>query len=223
MSIYHFEERAAPAGSPLLFLFHGTGGSTHQLIELGSQLMPHAHLIAPEGDVHEHGAPRFFKRRGEGVYDMVDLARATTKMDSFIRHQIERVAPSSVAALGYSNGANILASVLFSHPETVGAGVMMHPLIPFEALPQPKLKGKRLLMTAGRHDPIAAEVFTTRLATYFATNGAEVSMAWHDGGHELRSEELAAVSAFLAVPITPSSQPIQGAGGTGSLRKNIPA
>ena len=45
--------------------------------------------------------------------------------------------PSAVVGLGYSNGANILAAVLFAEPALFDAAVLMHPLIPFE----PELAG----------------------------------------------------------------------------------
>ncbi|MEO7221607.1 MAG: alpha/beta hydrolase, partial [Devosia sp.] len=124
---YHFAEVVAAPGSPLLLLFHGTGGNENDLIDLGRQLMPEAHLIAPRGDVSEGGALRFFRRTGEGVYDMADFARATAKMTQFVAQQAERLEPSSVAALGYSNGANILASVLFDAPGRIDRAVLMHP------------------------------------------------------------------------------------------------
>src|SRR5262245_23273166 len=98
---YHFAEVTAAPGAPLLFLFHGTGGNENDLIGLGQQLMPGAQLISPRGDVSEGGALRFFKRTGEGVYDMADLARATAKMSAFIADRVAALAPSSVAALGY--------------------------------------------------------------------------------------------------------------------------
>lgn len=198
MATYHFAEATAAPGAPLLFLFHGTGGDENDLIDLGRKLMPAAHLISPRGDVSENGALRFFKRAGMGVYDMDDLARATTKMAAFMREQIGASEPSSVAALGYSNGANILASVLFTAPELIGKAVLMHPLIPFVPAAQPALASTRVLITAGRQDPIGPVAATTALEAYFAAQGAHVSMAWHDGGHELRQEELQAAQVFLA-------------------------
>lgn len=194
---YHFAEVTAVPGAPLLLLFHGTGGSETDLIDFGQQLMPGAHLIAPRGDVSEGGALRFFRRTGEGVYDMADFARATSKMGGFIAAQVERLAPSSVAALGYSNGANILASVLFNDPGRVDRAVLMHPLIPFEPAPQPALAGKHVLITAGRRDPISPAALTERLAAYFAAQGAEATTSWHEGGHEIRREELVAAQQFL--------------------------
>ena len=100
-------------GGPLLFVFHGTGADESQLLSLGRDLAPQATIVSPRGDISEHGAARFFRRTGEGVYDMDDLARATDKMAGFIQAQVAAARPSSVLGLGYSNGANILAAVLF--------------------------------------------------------------------------------------------------------------
>ncbi|MEQ1900538.1 MAG: alpha/beta hydrolase [Devosia sp.] len=198
MEIYDFAERLAGPGAPLLLLFHGTGGNEHQFMDLGAQLMPDAHLIAPRGDVSEGGALRFFRRLEEGVFDMADLARATEKMAAFIAAAIEKSQPASVAALGYSNGANILASVLFEHPGLIDKAVIMHPLIPFAPKPQPGLAGTRVLITAGRRDPIAPAWTTQQLADFFTAQGAQTQLVWHDGGHELRREEVLAAQALLA-------------------------
>lgn len=195
---YHFAEVAAPSGSPLLFLLHGTGGDENDLIDLGRQLLPNASLVSPRGDVSEAGAPRFFKRLGMGVYDMADLERATAKMAGFMAERIAAIEPSGVAALGYSNGANILAAVLFHKPELVDRVVLMHPLIPFDPPPQLHLAGRRVLITAGRRDPIAPAEMTLRLDAYLHAQGAQSAIAWHEGGHEIRREELEATRAFLA-------------------------
>lgn len=195
---YHFAEVTAPEGAPLLFLLHGTGGDETDLIDLGRQLLPGGHLIAPRGDVVEAGAARFFKRVGMGVYDMADLDRATIKMAAFMKETVAASEPSCVAALGYSNGANILASVLFQSPELVDRAVLMHPLIPFDPPLQPGLAGRKVLITAGRHDPIAPAGMTDGFVRYFVSQGADASTVWHDGGHEIRPLELAAIREFLA-------------------------
>jgi phospholipase/carboxylesterase len=195
---YHFAEVAAPKGAPLLVLLHGTGGDENDLLELGRQVLPGAHLLAPRGDVLEGGAPRFFKRLGMGVYDMADLARATQKLASFIGDKIEALRPSSVAALGYSNGANVLAATLMERPGLVGRAVLMHPLIPFAPPPQPGLAGTRVLITAGRSDPIAPADLTEQLGAYFTAQGARAAIAWHEGGHEIRQNVVLAARDFLA-------------------------
>jgi phospholipase/carboxylesterase len=198
MESYVYAEVAAPAGAPLLTLLHGTGGDENDLLELGRQVLPSGHLVSPRGDVSEQGAPRFFRRLGMGIYDMTDLSRATEKLSAFIAAQAERVRPAWMGALGYSNGANVLASVLFAHPELVDRAVLMHPLIPFAPPPQDGLAGKRVLVTAGRRDPIAPLGHTEELAAYFTRQGASVSLVAHSGGHELRTEEITAARDFLA-------------------------
>jgi phospholipase/carboxylesterase len=198
MDSYHFAEVAAPKGAPLLLLLHGTGGDENNLIDLGRQVMPGAHLVSPRGDVSENGMPRFFRRLGMGVYDMADLTRATAKLGGFLRERIAATGATSVAALGYSNGANILASLLFEAPELVGKAVLMHPLIPFEPQAQPGLLGRDILITAGHRDPISPDASTDALAEYFTAQGANVSVAWHGGGHEIQPQELVAAREFLS-------------------------
>lgn len=197
MPDYHFRaDPPGPADAPVIFLFHGTGGDENQFFELAGQLVPGARRIAPRGDVSEHGALRYFRRTGEGVYDMDDLARRTASMTAFVREQIGPQRPSQVLGLGYSNGANILASVQFAAPDLFDATILMHPLIPF-APPRADFSGRKVLITAGKRDPIAPDSATQALADYFAANGAALTLAWHEGGHELRHEELAAIRSFI--------------------------
>ena len=86
-------------GGPLLFVFHGTGADENQLLSLGRDLAPQATIVSPRGDVFEQGAARFFRRTGEGVYDMDDLARATDKMAGFVKAHVEAAKPSIVLGL----------------------------------------------------------------------------------------------------------------------------
>ncbi len=196
---YVFAERAgAGADPPALFLFHGTGGDEHQFLDLGAELRPGARLIAPRGDVSEGGALRYFRRLAEGQYDMEDLARATAGMAGFVGERLGPDRLPEVAGMGYSNGANILAAMLFAHPGLFDTPLLLHPLIPFEPAPQPGLAGRRILITAGRRDPICPPPAAEALAGYFRRQGAEVELVWHEGGHEIRREELLAAQRFLA-------------------------
>ncbi len=49
--------------------------------------------------------------------------------------------------LGYSNGANILASVMLEQPDLFDEAILMHPLVPWTPAPQIGLAGKRVLIT----------------------------------------------------------------------------
>lgn len=196
---YVYAERQGEGmNPPALFLFHGTGGDEQQFVELGAQLKPGARLIAPRGDVSEGGALRYFRRLAEGRYDMADLGRATGKMAGFVRARLGAERPPEVIGFGYSNGANILAAVLFESPELFDSAVLLHPLIPFAPKSQPGLEGRRILITAGRRDAICPPPATEALAGYFTAQGAVVQLFWHEGGHEIRRDELQAAAGFLA-------------------------
>ncbi|MGX8011622.1 alpha/beta hydrolase [Mesorhizobium sp. ORM8.1] len=186
-------------GGPLLFVLHGTGADENQLLTFGRELLPTATIVSPRGDVSEQGAARFFRRAGEGVYDMDDLARATEKMAGFVKTHVEATRPSAVFGLGYSNGANILASVVFAEPDLFDATALMHPLIPFEPEVQGSLAGRHILITAGKRDPICPPNLTSRLEAYLRADGADVTVEWHDGGHEVRPNEIEAARRLFAL------------------------
>jgi len=196
-SYIHIVSPGSPGG-PLLFTFHGTGGDEHQLVSLGKELVPGATIVSPRGDVSEFGAARFFRRTGEGVYDMKDLARAVEKMKGFAKAHVASAKPSKVFGLGYSNGANILAATLFAEPDLFDAVALLHPLIPFEPEVNGTLSGRKVLITAGRRDPICPPQMTTRLDAYLRAEGADVTLDWHEGGHELRANEIEAARAFFS-------------------------
>jgi phospholipase/carboxylesterase len=199
MGDYVYRERqGATQEAPLLVLLHGTGGDENQFFELGQHLLAGARLVAPRGDVSEGGALRYFRRKAEGVYDMNDLARATDKLAAFVAARRAEGTAERVFGFGYSNGANVLASVLFSHPELFDGAALLHPLIPFTPPPAPGLAGRHILITAGRRDPIAPAGETQRLADYFGAQGSDLNLVWHDGGHGIGREEIAAAEALLA-------------------------
>ena len=202
MSINAYEFRgktAAEPGAPLVFAFHGTGGDENQFFGLAEQIWPRAGVISPRGDVSEHGAARFFRRKAEGLYDFEDLERRRLAMAEFVRSHKGRAAPSRTIGLGYSNGANILAAVVFKEAGLFDEVILMHPLIPWTPADNAELARPRVLITAGRRDPICPPSVTVKLADYFTRQDTSVSLEWHDGGHELRPSELAAVERFVGV------------------------
>lgn len=195
---YFAKRTTGTADAPLFLTFHGTGGSEEQFHGFAEQLIPGAHVVSPRGDVSENGAARYFKRAAEGVYDMDDLAERTHAMADFIAEEISQTGADRVIGLGYSNGANILASVAMTQGDLVDELILMHPLIPFTPTPQRCLKGRRALITAGQNDPICPPDLTKELAAYLTEQGVEVTLHWHDGGHGIAQSEVDAVEKFLA-------------------------
>ncbi|MBQ0750961.1 MAG: alpha/beta hydrolase [Roseovarius sp.] len=187
----------ADEGAPLVFAFHGTGGDERQFFDLARQLVPKGSVVSMRGDVSEGGAARFFRRTGEGVYDMDDLARRTERMVAFIAAHKAMHPAAAVYGFGYSNGANILASVVMAHPDLFERVALLHPLIPWSPAPV-DLKDLFILITAGRRDPICPWPLSDALITWAEQQGACVTTHIHEGGHELRQEEIAALSKLMS-------------------------
>ena len=82
-------------------------------------LDPEASLLSPRGKVLEHGvSPRFFRRLAEGVFDIKDLKFRTNELADFVERAstVYGFYAKKVMAIGYSNGANIAASILMLRP-----------------------------------------------------------------------------------------------------------
>ena len=198
LNTYTFAETVGEAGAPLVFTFHGTGASERQFHDFASEALPGAHVISPRGDVSERGALRYFRRTGEGVYDMEDLAARTERMAAFVAAHKARVGADRVIGLGYSNGANIMAAVAFRHPDLFTDMALLHALIPWVPEPQPGLAGRRVLLTAGERDPSCPAPQTQALIDWFAAQGADVTEQWHPSGHEIAQPEIEVLAQFLA-------------------------
>jgi predicted esterase/catechol 2,3-dioxygenase-like lactoylglutathione lyase family enzyme len=187
------------AGSVTLLLLHGTGGDEDDLVPLGRTLLPGAGILSPRGNVLERGAPRFFRRIAEGVFDQEDLARRTDELAEFIAGaaRVYGLDAGNVVAVGFSNGANIAGSLLLKRPAALRAAVLLAPMVPFEPKTLPDLSGKPVFIGAGKSDPIVPTANTERLAALLRESGADVSVHWDQGGHSITKGEIDAVSHWL--------------------------
>ena len=198
-----FEHRFVPAvggESRTLLLLHGTGGNEDDLVPLGEVLLPGAAILSPRGQVLEHGMPRFFRRLAEGVFDLDDLRARTAGLADFVGWAAGEYGfdPGQVTAVGFSNGANIAASLLLLRPGTLAGAVLFRAMVPLTPETPPALAGARVLIGAGRSDPLIIASEVERLAAMLAAAGAEVSVHWEPGGHQLTPADVAAARAWLA-------------------------
>jgi phospholipase/carboxylesterase len=189
--VHRFEPATVASATPVLLL-HGTGGNEADLLPLGRQLAPGSALLSPRGDVSEHGMPRFFRRFAEGVFDLDDVTRRTHALADFIADAATRYGfdPGKLAALGYSNGANIAASLLLLRPEALVRAVLLRPMIVLQPKTLPDLSGKHVTLLSGRHDPIVPVDHPPQLAKMLRQAGAQVDLHWFDTGHQLTEEDL---------------------------------
>jgi len=191
-----------PAAPPLLLL-HGTGGTERDLVPLVQSLSPGSALLAPRGDVLENGAPRFFRRFAEGVFDLADVRRRTGALADFVAAAAEHYGfdRARLMALGYSNGANIGATLLLLRPETLGGAMLFRAMVVLDvAPPAAALAGRRILLVNGSRDPIVPPDHPPRLAALFRTGGAAVTLQITHASHGLEPDDLAAAARWLAPP-----------------------
>lgn len=192
--------KGASSAAPTLLVLHGTGGDENDLLPLARELSPAASLLAPRGPVLEHGMPRFFRRLGVGVFDLDDLARRTAELGAFVRAAADGYGfdPARVWALGYSNGANIAASLLLTDGAALAGAVLLRPMLPFTPERVPDLAGRPVYLAAGRRDPYAPPASVEALADRLSEAGADVEIAWSDAAHGLEPEELDAAKRWLS-------------------------
>jgi predicted esterase len=184
----------------IFLLLHGTGGNENDLLPLGQQLNSKAALLSPRGKVLERGiTPRFFRRLAEGVFDMEDLKFRTNELADFVEKAstVYGFDARKVMAVGYSNGANIAASILLLRPQTLSGAILFRAMVPLVPDRLPNLSGKRIFMSSGLQDPIATKHEAETLSNLLKRAGADVTLEWQDSGHELLEEDIQAAKQWL--------------------------
>jgi phospholipase/carboxylesterase len=191
----------SPTGSPRTFIaLHGTGGDERSLIPLAQALDPAAAVLSPRGNVMEGANPRFFRRLAEGVFDVEDLVQRTHDLADFLldvaaKHDLDL---NHAIAVGYSNGANIAASLFLHRPEVLGSAILIRSMIPTEPQVAPNLIGKRILMLTGERDPLVTPDNPQQLGRMLSSYGADVTFELLNAGHELTRRDLELAQEWLA-------------------------
>ena len=197
--VHRFDPAKVP-GAPTLLLLHGTGGDENDLLPLGRMLDERAALLSPRGKVLENGMPRFFRRLSMGVFDEEDLVNRTHELASFVEEAASEYGldPKRLFAVGFSNGANIAASLLLLHPGLLAGAVLLRAMTPFELETLPDLSDTPVYLAAGRSDQMIPPESTERLAELLREAGAKVTLDWQPGGHGIGRAEVEAARDWLA-------------------------
>ncbi|WP_043837960.1 alpha/beta hydrolase [Muricoccus aerilatus] len=187
----HVFDPGTDTARPPVLLLHGTGGDETDLLPLGRMVAPGAALLSPRGPVLENGMPRFFRRLAEGVFDEEDLRRRTDDLADFIRGAQARHGIAAPVALGFSNGANIAASLLLRHPGLLRGAALLRAMVPFREATDARLDGTKVLLLSGAADPIVPPANSERLARVLEDAGAAVKHHVLPLGHSLSQMDLA--------------------------------
>lgn len=194
----HIYEQGTNPNVPVLVLLHGTGGTERDLLPLAQQISPESSVLSIRGNVLENGMPRYFRRLGEGVFDIEDLLFRTKELNDFLDQAAAEYGfdRRNAVAIGYSNGANIAGSLLFHYKDSLKAAILHHPMVPLRGVDLPELTGVPIFIGAGENDPICVPQETEDLAKLLKDAGASVTVHWEKFGHRLTASEVDAAAAW---------------------------
>lgn len=194
----HIFKQGTAADKPVLLLLHGTGGTERDLLGLAEIIDPEASVLSVRGNVLENGMPRFFKRLAEGVFDEKDLVFRTEELRDFVSEAAEtyQFDARNVMAVGYSNGANIAASLLFHYADVLKGAMLHHPMVPLRDVSMPDLTGIPVWIAAGTNDPICPAQEAEELQQRLEAAGASTTVHWVDTGHQLTMAEVESAKAW---------------------------
>jgi phospholipase/carboxylesterase len=186
-------------GGRALLLLHGTGGDENDLIPLGKAIDPNASLLSLRGRVLENGAPRFFRRLAEGVFDEEDVVRRSHELAAFLESAIEKygIAKNELVAVGYSNGANIASAMMLLGVATFSQAILLRAMVPLTTATPTGSQPRQILISQGEFDPIAPPAQGQDLAKRLRTTGATVDLVFQRNGHELGGDDVATAQNWL--------------------------
>jgi phospholipase/carboxylesterase len=194
----HIFNMGQDQSKPTFLLLHGTGGNELDLLPVAGRIDDEANVLSVRGNVLENGMPRFFRRLAEGVFDEEDLIFRTSELNQFLdeaaeKYQFDR---DNIIAIGYSNGANIAASLLFHYQNALKGAILHHPMVPRKGIDLPDLSGKHVFIAAGTNDPICSPMESAELQSLLENAHANVELHWENRGHQLTMEEVEAAAKW---------------------------
>lgn len=192
----HIFKKGSDVSKPVLLLLHGTGGTEEDLLPLAEMIDPDASVLSVRGNVLENGMPRFFRRLAAGVFDEEDLIFRTKELHEFLNEAAEKYDfdRENVVAVGYSNGANIAASLLFHYEGSLKGASLHHPMVPRRGIELPDLTEVQVFIAAGKNDPMCPAIESEQLDELLRGAGAKTTLNWEMNGHSLTGTEVAAAA-----------------------------
>lgn len=190
--------RQGQPDAPTFILLHGTGGDENDLLPLAQVLNPDYNVLSIRGEVSENGMNRFFKRHGEGQYDVEDLNYRTDRLLEFLSEAAEKYAfdLSKAIPVGFSNGSNIAISMMLRENTTFKKALLYAPLYPIEVTTDKDFSNAQILLSMGENDPIVPLAESKRVIDIFNSRGADVTTVWVNS-HELTQSGVVAGQEVL--------------------------
>lgn len=200
---------AGTPDSPVLLLLHGTGGTEHDLLQLAQRLAPEAGYLAPRGPVQEQGMNRWFRRFGEGKFDVDDVVRRAGELADFVQWARGNygLGERKIIAVGFSNGANIALATVLLHPQVLTDVVAFSGMYPLgDRSFDGDLSGTAVALFNGEADAMAPLTSVTELKSVLDNAGSDVHQAVREGGHGVHPTEVDAAATWISSRTAPAAR-----------------
>ncbi len=190
--------KAGKEGNPIFITLHGTGGDEYNLLPVAEALNADYGALGIRGAVSENGMNRYFKRTGEGVYDLEDLEERGEDLQSFIYELGEKYkfAMEDVILLGFSNGSNIGINLLLRENNEFKQAMLLAPMYPVELDAVHDLSNVRVFLSMGENDPIVPLSESQRVIDIFKERHASIEGVWVNS-HEITPQVIHAGKQWL--------------------------
>lgn len=174
-----------------LVLFHGTGGDENVLLPIAKKVAPSMNHLSLRGEVVSFGQRRFSKvNQADELVDGQDLKARVPKILKEIQDIQEKYKLKELWALGFSNGAMTLTSMLITEKPPFKRAVLLRPLDCQIEVGRPKLNGMPILIHSGKLDPITPSISAVHLEHRLIKAGAMVKHVIYPFDHRMKSSEL---------------------------------
>jgi phospholipase/carboxylesterase len=185
-----------------VFLLHGSGVDETTLIPLARKIAPDVTLVAARGRIPQDDGFRWFERITPTSFEQASIRDETAAYAEFAVEVSECYGLDLQRAtfLGYSNGANVVSTLLLLHPGLVRRAALLRAMPVLDNSPMVDLRATRVLIVAGAADQTYGP-FAPALVTLFSERHAEVDARIVASGHEFGDADAAIVRQWLAGPM----------------------
>jgi phospholipase/carboxylesterase len=191
--------RPENAGDETIVLLHGSGVDETSLMPLASEIAPRAVLVGVRGRVIQDGGTRWFTRITPTSFDQHSIRVEADAFAGFIvkAAKLHGFDLLRTVFLGYSNGANLITSVMLRHPDLIFRAVLLRAMPVLDEAPAADLSRARALVITGAADVTYAP-FAPALVALLRRNGAQVADRTIRSGHEFGAEDARIAREWLA-------------------------
>jgi len=202
-------------GGTAVVVLHGWGAPGTDLVPLAEALnRPGARFFVPAAPLPEVGGGRAWwhldpdTRPPHAVSDQLPpgfrpapaVVAARTAVQALVATIVDRYAPTTVALVGFSQGAMLSIDVALAGTPRVDRVVAMSGVLLVDSVPAltaPHAAKPRFLLSHGRHDPVVPFATGSHARDLLDKHGFPVTWRAFDGGHDIPEPVLADVDRFL--------------------------